>query len=136
MKLLIVEDHSAFRDFLRLWVAEQVRGHVPDVFEAATLSDALRVLREEAIDAVLSDDAFPPHWGAGMGNPSEWGKSSATLRDECLTRAVPFVLLPRHPLGKLLLVRGAIEQVLRFASAHEFAATEQTTVPPHRILNS
>ncbi|MGH7171381.1 MAG: hypothetical protein ACRELG_13985 [Gemmataceae bacterium] len=70
MKLLIVEDNHAFRDFLRLWAAEQAGENIPDVVEAAPLADAIRIVREEAVDAVLSGEAFPPDWGDRMGDPA------------------------------------------------------------------
>lgn len=62
MKLLIVEVNKAFRDFLRLWFAEQASGYIPDVWEAATLLDALRILGKESIDAVLCGGKFPLAW--------------------------------------------------------------------------
>lgn len=95
MKLLVVEDNAAFRDFLRIQIAEESR--VPDIFEAATLADALEILRDEAIDAVLSDGSFPPAWGDGMGPCWDWWKSSGELRKRCLAQSVPFVLLSGDP---------------------------------------
>jgi CheY-like chemotaxis protein len=60
MRLLIVEDDAAFRNFLRVQIAEEAPKGVPDIFEAATLTDALEIVHEEQIDAVLSDGSFPP----------------------------------------------------------------------------
>ena len=118
MKLLIVEVNKAFRDFLRLWFAEQASGYIPDVWEAATLLDALRILGKEPIDAVLCGGKFPLGWGDGMGDPLDWKKSPVTLRRECATREVPFVLLCGNPFRKLLMARSAIEKVLSLTAAH------------------
>ncbi|MGH7248974.1 MAG: hypothetical protein ACREH9_12805, partial [Pseudomonadota bacterium] len=71
MQLLIVEEGDAFRGFLRLWTAEQAGKNIPDIFEAATLGDALRILRDEALDAVLCDEGFPPDSGDRIGGPSD-----------------------------------------------------------------
>ncbi|MGH7173825.1 MAG: response regulator transcription factor [Gemmataceae bacterium] len=124
MKLLIVEDNKAFRGFLRLGMAEQAGENIPDVFEAATLVDAIRIVREEAVDAVLSDGAFPPDWGDHMGDPARWRDSCATLRKECSTHDVPFVLLRGNPLGRLSMARSAIEQVLALPSTHQMASVK------------
>jgi hypothetical protein len=72
MNLLIVEANKTFRDFLRLWVAEQAAEDIPDVFEAGTLVDALRMVSENRADAVVCGEAFPPDWGDRMGDPLEW----------------------------------------------------------------
>lgn len=121
MKLLIVEDNDAFRDFLHLCTAEQAGKEIPDIFEATTLADALRILRDETLDAVLSDGAFPPNWGERMGDPLEWRKSCVTLRVKCSTRDVPFVPLRGDPLAKLSMARSTIERILALASTHEMA---------------
>ncbi|MGH7079114.1 MAG: hypothetical protein ACREFU_13585 [Acetobacteraceae bacterium] len=116
MQLLIVEEGDAFRGFLLLWTAEQAGKNIPDIFEAATLGDALRILRDKEIDAVLCDEDFPPDWGDRIGGPPEWRESSVTLRKECLSRIIPFVLLRGNALAKLLMARSAIDQVLALAS--------------------
>ncbi|MDE3178642.1 MAG: hypothetical protein KGM47_03195 [Acidobacteriota bacterium] len=131
MRLLVVEDDAAFRNFLRVQIAEEAPKGVPHIIEAATLTDALEIVHEEQIDAVLSDGSFPPAWGEGMGPCREWWKSSVELRKHCLTHSVPLVLLS----GDLALVesarvqgspafnkpyefRSAIQKVLALASAH------------------
>ncbi|MGH9453129.1 MAG: hypothetical protein ACRD2O_04075 [Terriglobia bacterium] len=124
MKLLIVEEDGAFRDFLRLRAAEQAGENIPDIFEAATLGDALRILRDEAIDAVICDEAFPPGLGDRMGDPSGWRANSVTLREECLTRKVGFVLLRGDDQRKLLMARGAIDHVLALASTRPMVSTK------------
>ncbi|MGH9446630.1 MAG: response regulator transcription factor [Terriglobia bacterium] len=124
MKLLIVEDNDAFRGFLRVWMAEQAGKEIPDVFEAAALADAIRIVREEAVDAVLSDEAFPLDWGERMGDPLEWRKSWGILRVECSTQEVPLVLLRGDPLAKLSMARSAIERVLALASTHKMVGAQ------------
>lgn len=120
MKLLIVEEDHALRDFLRLRAAEQAGEDLPDVFEAATLSDALSILGEETIDVVICDEAFPRGWGEDMGNPSEWRANSVTLGEECLARKVVFVLLRGDDLHKLAIAILAIDHLLAQASTHRW----------------
>lgn len=78
-------------------IAEESPKGIPDIFEAAPLTDALEILRDEAIDAVLSDGSFPPAWADGMGPCRDWWKSSRELRKHCFVRGVPFVLLSGDP---------------------------------------
>jgi hypothetical protein len=119
MKLLIVEDCDAFRTSIRLWIAEQAHDAVPNVLEAATLQDALSVVRNQCVDGVLSDDAFPPDWGDGMGDPLKWHESSTILKGECAARGVPFALLASNAFTKLLTARSAIERALSMGAVHE-----------------
>lgn len=97
MNILIVEDDQRFRDDLRLQCCAMSKSEAANVFEAATLSDALRILRDQQIDAVLSDGAFPPDWGTGMGNPAQWVESWRALYEQCKQQGVPFVLLSGGP---------------------------------------
>lgn len=135
MNLLIVEDDQLLRNYLRLQAAETAWRDGADLFEAATLDDALAIVRCERIDAVLSDGPFPPGWGEGMNDLSRWAECWRTLHRECKRLGVPFVLLSGDPaivetarsldvsaFSKPCGTRVAIEQVLVLAAAH-LAAT-------------
>jgi hypothetical protein len=124
MNLLIVACDSAFRDFLRLSIADHRRGEIPNAFEAATLKDALSVVRTHSIDAVLCDKAFPADWGEGMGDPSEWHKNAAILKSECAVQEVPFVLLSMSTFANLLMASDKIEQLLSGRTTHEKAVDQ------------
>jgi hypothetical protein len=119
MNLLIVACDSAFRDFLRLSIADHRRGEIPNAFEAATLKDALGVVRTHSIDAVLCDKAFPADWGEGMGDRSEWHKNAAILKSECAVREVPCVLLRGDTFANPLMASGMIERYLSEQAMHE-----------------
>lgn len=131
MNLLIVEDEQFFRDYLRLRVATTAQKEAPNIFEAATLHDALAILSRERIDAVLSDGAFSPDWGEGMEDICEWARSSERLHQACKAHRVPCVLLTGDPVilesargcgqaaySKPYETRAAIERLVALASAH------------------
>jgi hypothetical protein len=119
MNLLIVAGDSAFRDFLRLTVADQRPDYIPDVFEAATLEDALSVMRNERMAGVLCAEAFPTDWGERMGDLSDWHKNMAILKRECAVREVPCVLLSRDTFANSIMAGGMIERYLSEQAMHE-----------------
>lgn len=119
MNILIVEDDQCFRDDVRLQCCAMSKSEAANVFEAATLSDALRILRDQQIDAVLSDGAFPPDWGTGMGNPTQWVESWRALYERCKQQEVPFVLLSGGP---SIVDAGKALGVAAFSKAYETSA--------------
>lgn len=119
------------RDYLRVQVAEATRPESAGIFEAATLADALAIVRSGRIDAVLSDGALPPCWGEGMNDLSRWAEGWRMLHRDDRRLGVPFVLLSGNQaivetarsldvaaLSKLCETRAAVDRVLTLAAAH------------------
>ncbi|HEX5481862.1 MAG TPA: hypothetical protein VFZ08_04475 [Terriglobia bacterium] len=55
MNLLIVEDDTAFRNFLRVWIAEQAGKEMPDAFLLMAFSNIRADRLPLYIDAVLRE---------------------------------------------------------------------------------
>lgn len=130
MNVLIAEDDQLLRDYLRVQGAEATRPESAGIFEAATLADALAIVRSGRIDAVLSDGVFPPCWGEGMNDLSRWAEGWRMLHREYRRLGVPFVLLSGDQaivetarsldvaaLSKPCEARAAVDRVLTLAAS-------------------